>query len=220
MNEYYGLEQAREAARDARALGELIKVPYETWSGKCHEVSFKLLSTGRFGPGRIARGWNPHITGQHSWIVLHHNVYAPSAIIVDPTLVPYMRREGEPTEGVEDIMVEEARRLSHRPHGAGSIWAAERPVCHGGEIIELTPSAELSGDAKLFLSEEFLGPLDRRGWGQLVHGPMEMWPAAEIIAAIDDTPALQALVPVDILGHLTDRNPGKCYLTEDLELRP
>lgn len=223
MNEYYGLEQAREAARDARALGELIKVPYETWSGKCHEVSFKLLSTGRFGPGRIARGWSPAVIGQHSWMVLGPDVYARYAVIVDPTITPYLRQHGTARNdpaGLPYIRVEYAAELSHRAHGAGSIWAAERPVCHGGEIIELTPSAELSGDAKLFLSEEFLGPLDRRGWGQLVHGPMEMWPAAEIIAAIDDTPALQALVPVDILGHLTDRNPGKCYLTEDLELRP
>lgn len=41
------------------------------------------------------------------------------------------------------------------------------------------------------------------------------WPAAEIIAAIDDTKALSALVPIDILGMLTDRNPSGLYLPGD-----
>ena len=225
MKPYLTLAQAQKAASDAEKLAELIGVPYERWSGKCHEVSFQLLSTGLFGPGRVARGWSPAVIGQHSWMVLGPDVYARYAVIVDPTITPYLRKHGtdgtNDPAGLPDIQVELASLLSHWAHGAGSIWEGpNKPTCHGGEIIELTPSVPLSDDARLFLSEEFLGPLDRRGWGQLANGPMEMWPAAEIIRAMHDTPELRMLVPVDILGMLTDLNPGKCYLTEDLELRP
>lgn len=219
MKPYLTLEQATEAASDAEKLGELIGVPYERWSGKCHEVSFKLLSTGLFGPGRVARGWAKAVIGQHSWLVLGPDVYDPGAVNLDPTLRPYLKAH-RIWLNAEGILVERGADMGHQPHGAGSLWTAERPVCHGGDIIELTPSVPLSDDAQLFLSEEFLGPLDRRGWGQLTNGPMEQWPAAEIIRAMYDTPALRSLVPVDILGMLTDINPGKCYLTEDLELRP
>jgi hypothetical protein len=225
MTTYLTLEQAREAAADAWALGELIGVPYGRWSGKCHEVSFQLLSTGRFGPGRVARGWSPAVIGQHSWIVLGPDVYASDAVIVDPTITPYLRKHGmagtNRPGGLPDIQVEYAHDLSHRAHGHGSIWEGQNKPCPGGgPIIELTPGFELSEAAKFFLSEDILGPLDRRGWGQLANGPMQEWPAAEIIRAMYDTPELKMLVPVDIIGMLTDHNPGKCYLTEDLELRP
>lgn len=220
MKPYLTLEQARDAAADAEKLGELIGVPYETWSGKCHEVSFKLLSTGLLGPGRIARGWADAVVGQHSWIVLGPDVYARDAVIVDPTIRPYLVAH-RIWLNAEGILADYASALGHQAHGAGSIWEGPHKPCpSGGPVIGLTPSFELSGAAKLFLSDDVLGPLDRRGWGQLANGPMEQWPAAEIIAAMDDTPALKALVPVDILGMVTDRNPKKCYLTKDPELRP
>ena len=41
--------------------------------------------------------------------------------------------------------------------------------------------------------------------------PVEDWPAGEIFAAMDDTEGLKALVPIDKLGMLTDRNPGGLY---------
>jgi hypothetical protein len=37
------------------------------------------------------------------------------------------------------------------------------------------------------------------------------FPAGEFLAAMDDTPATSALVPIDRLGMLTDRNPGGLY---------
>jgi hypothetical protein len=46
----------------------------------------------------------------------------------------------------------------------------------------------------------------------LLGSPVHGWPAAEIVAAIADTPSLAAYVPIDLLGMLTDRNPGKLYL--------
>lgn len=68
----------------------------------------------------------------------------------------------------------------------------------------------VSREAELFL--DLCGPLDQKGWAELIHSPVEGWPAAEIIAAVDDTPELSTLIPVDILGMLTDRNPQGVYL--------
>lgn len=42
--------------------------------------------------------------------------------------------------------------------------------------------------------------------------PTPGWPAAEIVAAMCETPNLQSLVSVDLAGMLTDRNPGGLYL--------
>jgi hypothetical protein len=35
---------------------------------------------------------------------------------------------------------------------------------------------------------------------------------------MDDTPDLEALVPIDLLGMLTDRNPGGLYLPSNKPL--
>jgi hypothetical protein len=83
------------------------------------------------------------------------------------------------------------------------------PSHHGGPGIELTPANPLSTEAADFL--DLLGPLDLRGWGEVAHLPVEGWPAGEIIAAMCDTPGLGALVPVDIQGMVTDRNPSGLY---------
>jgi hypothetical protein len=215
---FFTLEQAREAAKAPDALAEAIGVPYEDWANQCHAVSLMILKTGWFGPGRMARGTAAGIGSQHSWIVLGRDPYDSQALLVDPTIVPTLRQQGiagtNDPAGLPDIMVDYAWRLSNRPHGAGSIWAYGRPGDPTGEIIELTPSVPLSRAAREFL--KILGPLDRLGWGQLASAcPVGGWPAAEIIAAMDDTPALKALVPVDRLGMLTSRNPGKLYLDGD-----
>ena len=61
-----------------------------------------------------------------------------------------------------------------------------------------------------------VGPLDYGGWSILAnYCPVEGWPAGEIYAAMDDTPALKSLVPIDRLGMLTNRNPGRLYLREE-----
>jgi hypothetical protein len=213
MTGYMSLDEARKTARDTEMLAKLIDVPYEGWAKNCHSISLKLLKTGMFGPGRIARGWAQGVTGQHSWIVLGDDVYARQAVIVDPTWIFYLQ-EKSLAGSRKGIQADYAFRLTHSPHGHGSIWSYGRPGDPSGEIIELTPSFELSREAKLFLSDDVLGPLDRQGWQQLASGAMEEWPAGEIIAAMDDTPELAALVPIDILGMLTPRNPGGLYLPD------
>jgi hypothetical protein len=188
-------------ADDTGRLAELIGVPFQDWGDRCHEISLKLLRTGEFGPGRIARGTCKYVIGQHSWIVLGDDCYDENATIVDPTLWAHA-----PT--VSGIFIGRNRQW-HRPHGAGLCFEAGMPCTYGGPDIELTPSQPLSDDAQDFLWS--IGQLDFRGWGEVAHLPVEGWPAAEIVAAMADTPALRALVPVDILGMLTDRNPGGLY---------
>jgi hypothetical protein len=212
------VDQAQKVAADPHGLAALIGIPYEAWANRCHEVSLALLKTGRFGPGRIARGMAEGVGSQHSWIVLSWDPYDDEATVVDPTIVPLLRQRGiagtNDPEGLPDIMVEHAWKLSNQPHGKGSIWAFGRPQESAGNPVELTPSAELSKAARMFLS--ILGPLDHRGWMQLASQcPVGGWPAAEIIAAMDDTPELSALVPIDRLGMLTSRNPGGLYLNPE-----
>lgn len=175
--------------------------PLGRWARDCHAASLYVVRSGVLGPEAcVARGVCRGVGGQHSWVVLG-DPYDQSRRIVDPTLWSY-----DPTVvgiwtgfGVE----------RHRPHGSGSIWDWGRPEGDGGEPIALTPKTPLSEEAEFFL--DMLGPLDRAGWMRLSGAPVGGWPAAEIIAAMDDTPALEPLVPIDILGMLTDRNPGGLY---------
>jgi hypothetical protein len=197
------LEQAREATADHGKIGELIGAPPAKWAGRCHAVSLALLRTGLAGDGRVARGTAHLIGSQHSWIVLGNDCYDPGAVIVDPTFRAATGR----TPGQPMILAEYAVNLSHRPHGHGSIFAWGKPCATGGGIIGLTPKTPLSEEATAFL--DLLGPLDQHGWMQLALAPVGGWPAAEIIAAMDDTPQLS--VPIDILGMITDRNPGNYY---------
>jgi hypothetical protein len=197
------LEEAKVVARDHHRLAHLIGVPFPDWKSNCHSISLALLRTGEFGDGRVARGTAVGVSSQHSWIVLGDDCYSPDAVIVDPTL--QLNRGILPPR----IITGRAEDLSNTPHGFGSIWDYGKPLSPMGDIIELTPAAQLSGEARVFLG--MIGPLDLLGWSQLANSPVFGWPAAEIIAAIDDTPPLRALVPIDILGMLTNRNPGRLY---------
>ena len=214
------LIQAQLAARNPQHLMELTGWHTDQWVGRCHEISLALLKTGEFGSGRIARGTAEGVPSQHSWIVLGDDVYDPKAVVVDAThpvfheLYDVAHRDPRSTgTGTPVLVTANAIGKTHFPHGMGSILAGPPPFSEGGVAVFLTPSVPLSGVAKSFLA--MLGPLDARGWARLASGPMEGWPAAEIVAAMDDTKALRALVPIDILGMLTDRNPGGLYLAGD-----
>lgn len=175
----------------------------EPWHHQCHAASLELVRSGLLpDSARVARGACSGVGGQHSWVALG-DPYAPDAPIVDPTLWSY-------DDAVDGIWIGTARSGRHVPHGGtGSIWTYGRPAPALGPPVELTPTTPLSKDARTFL--DLLGPLDRSGWAILSGAPVGGWPAGEILAAMDDTPALRALVPVDRLGMLTDRNPGGLY---------
>lgn len=187
-----------------RGLATLYLQPLEHWAHQCHAASMDLLGRAGFEEARIARGSCTGVGGQHSWVVMGHNVYAFNAVIVDPTLWSYDR-------AVRGVWVGSAQDGRHVPQGGhGNIWSWGKPAPAESEPVTLTPSQPLSPDALAFV--DLLGPLDRVGWMRLMDAPVAGWPAAEIVAAMDDTPALEALVPIDLLGMLTDRNPGGLYL--------
>lgn len=190
----------------ARAIGR----PFATWAQDCHVVSLGIVKSGVLGleggtQVRVVRGAARGVPGQHSWIVLSGDPYDDRAWIIDPTLWSYR-------DDVEGVWIGSYADEMHRPHGLGSIWDYGRPTTAsdaGEEAVELTPKTPLSAAAQRFL--EMCGPLGRRGWSDLANGPMQGWPADEIIAAMDDTESLRALVPIDILGQVTDRNPEGLY---------
>lgn len=177
--------------------------PLEKWSQQCHAASLMVINA--LGRGRVARGTCRGVGGQHSWVVLGDDCYAPDAKILDPTLWSY-------DKSVTGIWTGFARDGRHRPFGSGWIWDWGRPATAKirRNVIALTPTEPLSGEAERFL--KLLGPLDRTGWDVLAHAPVEGWPAGEILAAMDDTEAVTALVPIDTLGMVTNRNPGGLYL--------
>ena len=188
---------------DKKAVSAAL-APLEQWSHRCHEASIAVVKAKIIPGARVARGHCIGVGGQHSWVTIG-DPYADGVQIIDPTLWSYDRE----IKGIWYGKGGPYRR--HTPHGGqGSIWRYGKPTHGGGPTIELTPSFELSEAAKDFLA--LIEPLDRRGWDLLAHAPVTGWPAAEIIAAIDDTAALSAIVPIDILGMLTDRNPGGLYL--------
>jgi hypothetical protein len=178
---------------------------FSKWHHNCHAASLQLVRSGVLpDTARVARGTCPGVGGQHSWVVVDGDCYDRSARIIDPTLWSY-----DPT--VPGIWTGRASERPHVPHGGiGSIWTWGRPVAQGGPIVELTPATPLSVEARQFV--ELIGPLDRAGWQMLIgYAPVDGWPAAELIAAADDTAELSVLVPIDRLGMLTDRNPDGLY---------
>ena len=183
---------------------ETFLAPLTDYAQQCHGASIKLVRSGLLPGSRVARGWAKGVTGQHSWVVVGPDCYDPKAVIVDPTLWSY-------TNQAPAIWVGSAKDKIHTPHnGEGNIWAWGQPPAPTSRVIELTPTTPLSSKALSFLS--LLGPLDARGWMTLMQAPVRGWPAAEIVAAMDDTAELKVFIPVDLLGMLTDRNPGGLYL--------
>jgi hypothetical protein len=186
------------------AAAQEILNPLERWAQQCHAASHKLMTSGRFGDCRVARGSCSGVGGQHSWLVIGHDCYDRNATIIDPTLWSYDKE-------VNGIWVGQMNERYH-PHGSGSIWEWGRPD-HAvpGQEMELTPREPWSDEAQLFL--EMLGPLDKKGWILLAHAPVEGWPSGEIIDAMCES-GLGAYVPIDIVGMVTDRNPSGLYLPE------
>lgn len=187
-----------ERAIKTRVLEVL--APLNKWKHNCHGASLAVIKSA-IG-GRVARGWCLGVMSQHSWVTLG-DCYDPKAIIIDPTLWSYDRK-------VKGVWIGTLASGRHKPHGVGSIWAYGKPAPPIEAPIRLKPRTLLSAEASYFLS--LLGPLDLRGWNTLANGPMEDWPAGEVLAAMDDTKELSSLVPVDRLGMLTNRNPGGLYL--------
>lgn len=190
---------------EKQTLAQVRKVlgPLDYWGHKCHGASAEIVKAELF-ECRVARGFCKGVASQHSWVVVGDDCYAEHAAIIDPTLWSY-------DDSVKGIWTGTLADGRHRPHGRGSIWEWGKPTPGTGEPIDLEPVKPFSESALRFL--EVLGPLDRDGWSILAHAPVEDWPADEILPAINDT--IGPLVPIDIIGMLTDRNPAGLYLAGD-----
>ena len=177
------------------------------WTRDCHGVSLALVRSGLVTEvtghrARVARGYAAGVDSQHSWIVLGDDCYGATVPVLDLTLWSYLPKAPVVYTGM-------AGALPHRPHQSDSIFAAGMPTNQGGPVVELTPSKPLGLRAEGFL--RILGPLDARGWSQLAHSPMQDWPSSDIVSAMYETKELTALIPIDIVGMLTEHNPGELY---------
>lgn len=168
------------------------------WARQCHAASIHLVQQG-IGT-RVARGWATKVLSQHSWVVVGDDCYNPE-LIIDPTYWSY----AHPT--LPEVYFSTMEDGIHKPHGWGTVYDVPKPEKATGKPIKLSG---LSKIAKAWLAH--VEPLDRTGWAQLANGPMQGWPSKEIIAAMAKRPELKVLIPIDILGMLTNLNPGKLYL--------
>lgn len=192
-----------EQTEDLKAMALEALGPLEHWAYKCHAASVEPVRSGVLGTCRVARGFCEGVGSQHSWVILGGDCYDKRATIVDPTLWSYDER-------VEGIWTGTMRDGRHQPHGSGNIFAWGRPDnCLASDAVTLTPREPFSRRAVDFLG--MLGPLDRHGWAVLAHAPVEGWPAGEILGAMCDS-GMEAVVPIDIIGMVTDRNPSGLYL--------
>lgn len=189
----------RDPAPLIEALGGL-----EKWTKNCHAASIELVYSGVLAEARVARGWCDGVSSQHSWVVLG-DPYDKTVEIIDPTLWSY-------TTNIPAIWFGTAKdKPRHTPHGSeGTIFTYGRPDLPVGPVIPL--GKPLSPSAQHFL--DFMSPqgLDRQGWGILAHAPVTGWPAREIITAMYENDDLRVLIPVDIVGMLTDKNPKGLYM--------
>jgi hypothetical protein len=187
-----------------RALGHSLR----EFAWDSHRAALTLVREGLV-QGRVARGWcRPYVKGLHSWVVQSHDPYSPVAWVIDVTL--WCRDARFPP-------VYQRKNLElHSPLGYGH-WsmATELPRYSGGPVIE--PYQQLSRKAQEFLGHFAPdGRLDRGGWASVARLPVLGWPAKEIITVMIQTPRLRKLVPVDVAGMLTDVNPGRGFLREDV----
>ncbi len=186
---------------DVAKAEEVIGLPMVEWGATCHQTSLALIKAGLFPEGaRVARGWSDGISSQHSWVAVG-NPYDEDTPIVDPIRQHYVKSQ-------DGIWYGTLRDKLHRPHGAGFIWEWGKPERGDGDIIVL--DGKLSAEAQDFL--RLLGPLDFKGWHQLlVLAPVQGWPAGEIMTAADKDTNLAAILPIDRVGMVTEQNPGELY---------
>ena len=175
---------------------------------QCHAASLKLVKSGVIGEfARVARGTHPDIGGQHSWVVVSEDVYDEYATIIDPTMWSYTGRE--PQFDIYDA----AEDADYFPKGGEERWDfSDIPAVQDySKIITLEREVfdKLPDYAKMQMWR--IGSMDLRGWSTLANGPMLGWPSRPIIEAMLDTPKLAALVPIDIQGMVTMRNPSNLY---------
>lgn len=192
----------------AAALGDLTQ-----WRHRCHAASLRLVRSGALPTGsRVARGVTTHLGGQHSWVVVGDGTgladpYARDAVILDPTAWSY--QDGE----LATPAVWAGQAVDYTPHGATGNDARlglPRPASYA-DVIQPDEAALAAAPAEVFMFFARNGSLDHHGWWALMRCSVDTYPASAMLALMMATPALRALVPVDVLGMATTANPGELY---------
>jgi hypothetical protein len=185
--------------------------PLDKWAHQCHAASLALVRSGVLqdhigGTWRVARGVCKGVGGQHSWTV-QGDVYDRTALIVDITLWSYDAEQDRVWVGTmgEDKL--------HRPFGDNDIWAAGCPLPGDGPDMPLDLPPGHRGSPFYNMLRDHVAYTDRAFWMRLWSSNCMLgWPAAELLETFLDTyPDCAGLVPVDIIGMLTDRNPDGLY---------
>jgi hypothetical protein len=178
--------------------------PLDNFAHLCHGASLALVRSGLLPEGsRVARGSARGVGAQHSWVLVapQNGPYDRSNWVVDVTLWSYVPEAPR-------LYVGKASKWPHIPYGSGSIWRGpHRPPGPEGDVIEV----DVPPAGRMFLDVAAPGGLDEKGWHILLNGPMEGWPSAEVVLAAYHTPALRNLIPIDLVGMLTDLNPNGLY---------
>jgi hypothetical protein len=198
-------------------IADAIEIPTERWRDNCHVVSLAAVRSGLLGePGpscRVVRGFAAGygVHGQHSWIALGRP-FDPSTRIMDLTAHVWGEVSGIVASTVGEAFAGFLRyERGHVLHGyrSGSIFDFGRPEYDGSDVAVLD-RAGLSDLACSFL--DMLGPLSIANWVALVTYPHGGWPAHEICEAVcRQFPRVRVLLPIDVLAHVTDRNPDGLY---------
>lgn len=173
----------------------------EQFAHQCHACSLQLIRTGLLPKSaRVARGWHVEIQSQHSWVAIG-NPYDPNTTIIDGTLWSY-------TTGDPFLHVGPSR--DYKAHGAGLIGPFRAPEPKN-KVLTPKGASKLSPAATRWLKMIAPKGMDVVGWMKLVNGPMGGWPSDEIIPVLADDNQFNGLIPIDIVGMLTDKNPGNLY---------
>jgi hypothetical protein len=199
-------------------IADAIEIPAERWRNNCHVVSLAAVRSGLLGePGpacRVVRGWTRGygIGGQHSWIALGRP-FDPGTRIVDLTAHTWGQVEGVVTGTVaqaeKDLFYRDRGHVAHG-YEPGSIFGYGRPAPTLPELAHPLDVTELSEEARMFVS--MLEPLSVDSWAALMTYPHGGWPAHEICEAVcEQIPRVRVLLPIDVLAHVTDRNPDGLY---------
>jgi hypothetical protein len=176
--------------------------PIQGFAHNCHGASLALVRSGLLPEGsRVARGFAKGVISQHSWaLVAPDMIYDPQNYVVDITLWSYVPE-------VPRLYIAKAAK-SHIPKGQGMLRTMPDPA-KVGPLVET--DVELSKAAKSFLESWAPNGMDMANWYHLLNGPMQGWPSKDIVTAAYHTKQLQAVIPIDIVGLLTDINPNGLY---------
>ena len=154
------------------------------------------------------------VGSQHSWVVLSGrpgSMFEKKVPILDPTLWTYR-------DDVEGLYFNTAGGTPwHTPKGAGDLWDFSCPQSVGGD--ELIPREPITGGATAFLAflkAQVGGPLSYGWWMRFFSQcPMANPPILrELIDACYRDERIRGTIPIDIVGMLTDHNPGGLYMAD------